>query len=571
MWVKLLNFIKPPEEKEHAKKLLLGNLFFTIRSLFSITIIAAVIALLVGRNLSGLYGLMIEGFTFGILIFLARRTYIAAAGWILTILFWFLGLTLGVISGGDPAYFIGSIFLVTIVASMLIGSRGTLIVSIFSLVEIILLSFANHQGRTISTELISPASLIIIQILFWSISAYFLVYSSRTTLSYAKLLTEKDKELVETNDKVITSRNELIYYSKDLEEKNRDDELLSELTRISIFEYDENTLLENISTLLSERLHIPQLSVYTLIDSKEYMYMRSYKNLSGKFFDPESYKLRVSRNEIDLNPTNNQAQSIKFSSQGTSYTIESPDILPNLDINRSYPIAIGSTLYGLLNIQNNINDDQFDRNSLLNKVADQIAIILFYTRLNKADIKQEEVSKDLGVGTTQAPWSSINAGSTMGYKYDQISLVPFKDSLQPEILSELLKGKSIQYKPIGEKSINRLIAPILIRDELIGVIGYDKDDMDQDWQRDEIIMLEMVSTQMGLVLENNRLFAAAQLRLKREQLLGEMTSHIRETLDLDTVLKTAVRELRQAFNLDEVEVRLGAPQDGSITINGGSR
>jgi GAF domain-containing protein len=181
------------------------------------------------------------------------------------------------------------------------------------------------------------------------------------------------------------------------------------------------------------------------------------------------------------------------------------------------------------------------------------------------------VSKDLGVGTTQAPWSSINAGSTMGYKYDQISLVPFKDSLQPEILSELLKGKSIQYKPIGEKSINRLIAPILIRDELIGVIGYDKDDMDQDWQRDEIIMLEMVSTQMGLVLENNRLFAAAQLRLKREQLLGEMTSHIRETLDLDTVLKTAVRELRQAFNLDEVEVRLGAPQDGSITINGGSR
>jgi GAF domain-containing protein len=147
--------------------------------------------------------------------------------------------------------------------------------------------------------------------------------------------------------------------------------------------------------------------------------------------------------------------------------------------------------------------------------------------------------------------------------------MPFNASVPADILAVLLTGKAIHYSPLDDQSTNRLIAPILIRGELIGVIGFEKNISFQEWQQNETIMLELVATQMGLILENNRLFAATQLRLKREQALGEITTHIRETLDLDTVLQTAVRELRQAFKLDEVEVRLGTPPDQN-TIHGGN-
>jgi hypothetical protein len=41
-------------------------------------------------------------------------------------------------------------------------------------------------------------------------------------------------------------------------------------------------------------------------------------------------------------------------------------------------------------------------------------------------------------------------------------------------------------------------------------------------------------------------------------MVGEITSHMRETLDLETVLQTAAREMRRALDLAEVEMRLGS-------------
>ena len=70
-----------------------------------------------------------------------------------------------------------------------------------------------------------------------------------------------------------------------------------------------------------------------------------------------------------------------------------------------------------------------------------------------------------------------------------------------------------------------------------------------------------------LMIEENR------RRVAREQTIGAITARIRETLDLSTVLQTAVRELGLAMEADVVEVRLGAQivpgdndDDGSILL-----
>jgi GAF domain-containing protein len=45
----------------------------------------------------------------------------------------------------------------------------------------------------------------------------------------------------------------------------------------------------------------------------------------------------------------------------------------------------------------------------------------------------------------------------------------------------------------------------------------------------------------------------------REQLIGEITVKIRETLDIETVAKTATEEIRKALDLPEVNIHLGKP------------
>jgi GAF domain-containing protein len=59
-----------------------------------------------------------------------------------------------------------------------------------------------------------------------------------------------------------------------------------------------------------------------------------------------------------------------------------------------------------------------------------------------------------------------------------------------------------------------------------------------------------------VTLERARLHEETQRRAARERLTSEVTARMRETLDMDSVLKTAVREMREALGLHDVMIQL---------------
>ncbi|MGD9048060.1 MAG: hypothetical protein PVF77_08415, partial [Anaerolineae bacterium] len=63
--------------------------------------------------------------------------------------------------------------------------------------------------------------------------------------------------------------------------------------------------------------------------------------------------------------------------------------------------------------------------------------------------------------------------------------------------------------------------------------------------------------QLGVALDSARLYEDTQRRAAEDRLVGEITARIRETLDVDTVLQTAVREMSKTLDIPRVEVRLG--------------
>jgi GAF domain-containing protein len=88
------------------------------------------------------------------------------------------------------------------------------------------------------------------------------------------------------------------------------------------------------------------------------------------------------------------------------------------------------------------------------------------------------------------------------------------------------------------------------------MIGYEEEDPAHVWEQDSIIILETIASQVSLALENTRLIAEAQERAQQEKLIANITSRMRETLDVDIILQTAIRELREAFALKQAEIRL---------------
>ena len=101
-----------------------------------------------------------------------------------------------------------------------------------------------------------------------------------------------------------------------------------------------------------------------------------------------------------------------------------------------------------------------------------------------------------------------------------------------------------------------LAVPIRVHDQVIGVLDAYKPAIAGEWTSDEIGLLEALTEQLSLALDSARLHHESQRRASREQLIGEVASQLRSSLDIDTVLQTAVREMGTNLGLAEVEVRM---------------
>jgi GAF domain-containing protein len=116
-------------------------------------------------------------------------------------------------------------------------------------------------------------------------------------------------------------------------------------------------------------------------------------------------------------------------------------------------------------------------------------------------------------------------------------------------------GDSVEPSP---ETPSVLAVPIVLRDQPIGVLGF-KATEGRRWSAENIALAETVAEQFALAADNLRLLDETNRRAASERLISEVTARIRETLDTETVLKTAVTEVRQALGLPELVVRLTAP------------
>jgi two-component system NtrC family sensor kinase len=104
-----------------------------------------------------------------------------------------------------------------------------------------------------------------------------------------------------------------------------------------------------------------------------------------------------------------------------------------------------------------------------------------------------------------------------------------------------------------------LAIPLRVRDQVVGVLGFRKGFAHgerQAWTDEERELLASFSAQLESALESARLYQETQRRAAEDRLLGEVTARMRQTLDVETVLQTAVREMGVALGLSRVEVRM---------------
>ncbi len=146
----------------------------------------------------------------------------------------------------------------------------------------------------------------------------------------------------------------------------------------------------------------------------------------------------------------------------------------------------------------------------------------------------------------------------LSFRANKEDIVPIERPWHSEMKDAYRQNQTIRK---GEK----LSIPIRVRGHVIGVIDTHRAEGDIQWTEDDVSLLEGVADQLGVALDSARLYAETQQRAEQERLVGEITGHMRQSLDVEAVLKTAVEEIYRALNLENLVIQL-APQEKAVDI-----
>ena len=111
-----------------------------------------------------------------------------------------------------------------------------------------------------------------------------------------------------------------------------------------------------------------------------------------------------------------------------------------------------------------------------------------------------------------------------------------------------------------------LLVPSLAYNQMVGVIGLEEDQPDHEWSDEEITVIEAVTNQIALSLDNARLLEESQIRSGQLRLLQEVTAVAASHTNLFELLDNVSQKLRASFNLLHCGMLLLEPDGQSLSL-----
>jgi GAF domain-containing protein len=228
---------------------------------------------------------------------------------------------------------------------------------------------------------------------------------------------------------------------------------------------------------------------------------------------------------------------------GEEESLPMPASIPTTPSYAVFPMRARETVLGIISMHSQ-KPAIFEPDELiaLQILVDHIAILFANAQLfTEREAAIEAERKAYGQFTQDAWQDFIQSRRHFGYRRDRSGF----SAIDPENLTDEQLNPEI-------RSI-----PIRLRGKVIGYVDAKKVTGAGTWQPTETGLLETLSDRLESALDTARLYEETQQLAEHERIIRQATTHMRETLDIRTILKTATQEIAQSLGLDALEIQLG--------------
>ncbi|MBN2391396.1 MAG: GAF domain-containing protein [Anaerolineae bacterium] len=484
------------------------------------------------------------------LLWMMRRGYVSVASLLFLIGFWLLMTAVCLFLGGTHSATYWSYIVIVVVAGLLLGGRGSIIFAVLSVVATLAITLAQtadllptRLGVRTPMEQWWPLSLFVMA------TAGLLNLASRSLSDALQRARRYAAELEEQRAGLEVTVEER---TQDLARRTRYLEVTTAIAREATSELELNALLTNVVNSISRQFGFYHTGLFLLDAAGEWAELKAASSEGGQQMLARDHRLRVGYEGMVGYVSQRGESRIALDTGQDRVFFTSPD-LPLTRSEAALPLRVRGRVIGVLDVQST-EPEAFTQEdvAVLQTLADQVTTAINNARLFRQVEESAEAERRALGGLSAQAWSNLlSAQSGLGFVSNRQTIEPVGNTWTPQMQAALTKGQVAADAESADLAI-----PIKVRDRVIGVIDGRKPDGSGQWTQEEIALMQTLAEQSALALESARLYQDTQRSAARERLVSEVTGRIRETLELEDVLKTAVREIRQALGADELGARL---------------
>ena len=311
----------------------------------------------------------------------------------------------------------------------------------------------------------------------------------------------------------------------------------AEISRSAVAELDPDILFQRVVDLIQSRFGLYYVGVFVIDETGHYAILRAGTGEAGRKMLAQNHRLPIGSTSMVGYAISRKEARIASDTGLEAIRFNNPD-LPDTHSELALPMISGDRALGAITVQSN-RSDAFDQDDIvvLQGIADSIA-----TALDNANLFQQLQDSLEEVRTTQRQyirdsWESIPQISGVSHTHQ-------RETIESNIQS-----------PFSSAGLD---FPLMLRDQMIGNLSLEAERPHLTPQEQSFI--EAIIQQTALALENIRLVDETQRTAQQEQIIGSISEELSRAMDVDSVLKAAVRELGKLPNIREVSIHIEPEQ-----------